>query len=447
MHLQAPEAVLAITRRLEEAGFATWAVGGAVRDAVLGRVSPDWDLATAARPPQVRGLFRRTVPVGIDHGTVGVLGRDGVLYEVTTFRRDIETFGRHAVVQFADDLDEDLARRDFTFNAIAWHPLRQELHDPFGGVADLEAGRLRTVGAPEQRFAEDYLRVLRALRFAGLLGLAIDRNTWGALVAAAAQLPALSAERVREELMKVLGQPLASASLSLYAASAVLDVLYPELAALVGLEQGTGHAHDAWTESVLAVDQAAVARPTIRLAALFHGLGKPGSRTRDLRGAWRIVGHEPAGASATEELLLRLRASNAEIARVAALVRLQSDLFPPDAPPAGVRRWLRHVGAARVNDLFRLRIALSRGNPAVSGEVAMRDLVQRWRAAHRELATKPPLAVTDLAIGGDELKQLGLAPGPRYGRILRQLLERVTDEPSLNTQAALLELVRRELNP
>src|SRR5690606_15815195 len=181
MDLHPPAAVREIARRLEDAGYETWAVGGAVRNAVLGLPPGDWDLATRARPPEVRRLFRRTVPIGIEHGTVGVLGRDRVLYEVTTFRRDVETTGRHAVVEFADSVIEDLARRDFTCNALAWHPLRGELLDPFSGLEDLRAGWLRTVGAPDERFAEDYLRVLRALRFAGRLRTAIEPRTWDAL--------------------------------------------------------------------------------------------------------------------------------------------------------------------------------------------------------------------------------------------------------------------------
>src|SRR5690606_27017200 len=169
--LRPPGAVRWIARRLESAGFETWAVGGAVRDALRGEHPGDWDLATAARPGDVRRLFRRTVPIGIEHGTVGVLGKDGHLYEVTTFRRDVETFGRRARVAFADTLDEDLGRRDFTINAVAWHPLRGALHDPHGGVRDLREGVLRTVGDAAARFAEDRLRVLRALRFAGRFDL------------------------------------------------------------------------------------------------------------------------------------------------------------------------------------------------------------------------------------------------------------------------------------
>ncbi len=200
----APPAVCWIVRTLENAGYETWAVGGAVRDVLRGRPSGDWDLATRAHPTQVRRLFKRTVPIGVDHGTVGVLARDGVMYEVTTFRRDVETDGRHAVVVFADDIREDLARRDFTVNAIAWHPLRAELLDPFGGVADLDAHVLRTVGAPEERFREDYLRILRALRFAGLFSLEIEAETWKALRGLVDHVTSLSAERIRDELLKVL---------------------------------------------------------------------------------------------------------------------------------------------------------------------------------------------------------------------------------------------------
>ena len=200
----APPAVRWITRTLEEAGHDTWAVGGAVRDALLGRPSGDWDLTTRARPDELQELFRRTVPIGIEHGTVGVLVRDGTMFEVTTFRKDVETDGRHAVVAFADRVEDDLARRDFTINAIAWHVLREELLDPFQGVEDLEAGVLRTVGIAADRLAEDYLRVLRAFRFAGRFALKIEQETWSALCESVRDLPSLSAERIREELIKVL---------------------------------------------------------------------------------------------------------------------------------------------------------------------------------------------------------------------------------------------------
>ncbi|HUG42152.1 MAG TPA: CCA tRNA nucleotidyltransferase [Longimicrobiales bacterium] len=444
LDLSPPRAVRRITRRLEDAGYSTWAVGGAVRDRVLGRTAGDWDLATRATPQEVMKLFRRTVPVGVEHGTVGVL-EGGRMYEVTTFRRDVETFGRHAVVAFADTVEEDLSRRDFTINALAWHPLTGELLDPFGGRSDLEEGVLRTVGAPADRFAEDHLRVLRALRFAGHFGLAVESDTWAALRAATPHLPNLSAERVREELMKTLAQGrTASRSLQLYREAGVLEVLYPELAPLPQ-ERPADAGADLWTISIRAVDAVPPHRPRIRMAALLHAIGMPPARTKDLRGGWRYTGHEVLGGRKAEDVMRRLKSSNADTDRVTRLVRHQSDLFPPDAPDAGVRRWLRQIGPDLVPDLFRLRFALWRGaHPDAVGPPE--DLLERSRKARRVLRSAPALSTADLAIGGGDLKALGLAPGPRFSEILSDLLERVTDDPALNRRDRLIEVVRTEWN-
>lgn len=444
IELRAPRAVRRIARRLEAAGHSTWAVGGVVRDALLGRPTGDWDLTTRARPRQVRRLFRRTVPLGIEHGTVGVLGDDGVLYEVTTFRRDVETFGRHAVVEFADTVEEDLARRDFTCNAVAWHPLTGELRDPYGGVEDMRQGVLRTVGRPEERFAEDYLRVLRALRFAGQLRFRIEAETWRALVAATPNLTRLSAERIREELWKVLtNSRAASAALSLYAASGALAVLYPELARLVGFESEPGSRRDAWSASLLAVDAVPPSRPLLRVACLLHAVGMPAARSAAPGGGWRHDGHEEHGARIAEEIMRRLKASNADTERVVRLVRHQSDLFAPDAGDEAVRRWIHRVGDDIALDLLRLRIALWCAGCAGPG-ARPDDLLRCASMARRVLRSRPPLRITDLAIGGHELRALGLPPGPRYGEILRDLLDRVLADPTLNTREALETIVREE---
>jgi tRNA nucleotidyltransferase/poly(A) polymerase len=306
------------------------------------------------------------------------------------------------------------------------------------------------VGRPEERFAEDYLRVLRALRFAGHFELAVEPATWTALTAATPKLVGLSAERVREELWKILAKTRrASAALSLYGAAGVLPVLYPELEALVGLDQGSGHRFDAWAASLFAVDAIPPTRPLLRMAALLHAIGKPGARTRDLRGGWRFTAHEVIGGRKAEEVMRRLKASNTETTRVTQLVARQSDLFPPDASGAGVRRWLRDLGPELVPDLFRLRFALWRAATGESGPargaVAPADLLERWRLAHAVILSRPALAVPDLAIGGTDLLALGFTPGPRLGEVLRSLLERVLDRPELNTRAALLELAREEL--
>ncbi|HSH75893.1 MAG TPA: CCA tRNA nucleotidyltransferase, partial [Longimicrobiales bacterium] len=317
----APPAVRWIARTLEKAGHETWAVGGAVRDVLLGRPSGDWDLATSAHPKDVRRIFRRTVPLGLEHGTVGVLARDGTMYEVTTFRRDVETDGRHAVVAFAHTIGEDLARRDFTFNAVAWHPLREELRDPFGGLADLEARVLRTVGAPEERFREDYLRILRALRFAGLFGLEIEAATWSALSALVGHLRGLSAERVRDELLKVLDADSAPArALDLYARSGALAVLYPELEALRSSAEGSGTAA-AWTLSTETAAELPPGRPLLRLSALVRELPR-------------------ADVAA---LLIRLRLSKAQVDETAR----RAGAAPLPAPGEGdwaLRRWLSATG-------------------------------------------------------------------------------------------------------
>lgn len=440
MDLPVPAAVRAIAERLEEAGFETWAVGGAVRDSLLGATPGDWDLTTAARPQQVRRLFRRTVPIGVEHGTVGVLDEEGGLHEVTTFRRDVETTGRHAVVEFADEVNEDLARRDFTINAIAWHPLRRELRDPCGGAADLESGTLRTVGAAAERFAEDYLRVLRALRFAGHFHMEIAADTWVALAPAAPRLVELSGERVREELWKIFAKTeRASAALSLYAASGALEVLFPELHPLVGLRRTADATRDLWTESLLAVDALPPSRPLLRLAALLHAVGMPAAKAPDLRGGYRFVGHASLARRHVEAVMRRLRTSNAESERVQRLVGLQDELFPPDADARLIRHWLRDIGSDLVHDLFRLRFALWR---AREGTAEAPDLVERAGMARAVLRGRPALAVGDLAIGGADLKQAGLRPGPEFGQILRELLDEVVDEPARNTREELLRMVR-----
>ncbi|HEX6747423.1 MAG TPA: CCA tRNA nucleotidyltransferase [Longimicrobium sp.] len=438
--LQPPPEVVRIVRRLEEAGFDTWTVGGAVRDGLAGHPHKyDWDLTTAARPRDVQRLFRHTVPVGISHGTVGVLGADKHLYEVTTFRRDVETDGRHAKVSFSDTVEEDLARRDFTINAVAWHPLTHEIRDPHGGVADLRDRILRTVGDARERFREDRLRVLRALRFAGRFSMRVDPATWEAARESAPELPLLSAERVREELLKVLrGMKRPSDSLRLYEQSGALGALYPELQACVGVMDGD---EDVWTHLLRTVD-ASEAKTHLRLAALLHDTGKPPTRVESEGGA-EFPDHAAAGAAVTLRLMTRLKFSNAERDQAVHLVAQHENLPAHDAPGPEVRRWLRRVGRAYVHDLLRLETANAKGR-ARPDPARVREAEALRRRADAEMRSGAALDIGDVAIGGEELRALGIPAGPRMGEILRALLERVTDDPSLNTPAALAEIVERE---
>lgn len=404
----APPAVRWITRTLEDAGFETWTVGGAIRDALLGTPSGDWDLATRATPKEMRRIFRRTVPIGIEHGTVGVLARDGTMFEVTTFRKDVETDGRHAVVSFARTIEEDLARRDFTINAIAWHALRDAFCDPYGGAEDLEAGVLRTVGVSEERFREDYLRILRAFRFAGRFRLEVDMETWEAACALVDHLPVLSPERIREELIKILDQDeRPSRALELYAESGALAVLYPELEALRG---GTE-----WTEALDCLDRLPPGRPLLRLAALLRSVPTDGAAA----------------------LLLRLRLSNAQTDRTARLAGAGA-LPPFDAPDAAIRRWLRRHGPESLAPIARIELASVRDEPARCARV-----VESWRRVRSVRRSRPPLEVKELEIDGRDLMRMGFKPGPHFGEILERLLDAVIEDPAFNRPHLLAEEARR----
>lgn len=407
----APGSVRWIARTLEEAGHETWAVGGAVRDALMGRESVDWDLATKATPRQVRRIFRRTVPIGVDHGTVGVLASDGVMYEVTTFRKDVETDGRHAVVEFADHIEDDLARRDFTINAIAWHPLRDEIFDPFDGAGDLEQGTLRTVGIAADRFREDYLRILRAVRFAGRFDLRIHEDTWEALVGLTPHLQTLSAERIREELTKILAADARPRrALDLYRATGIARVLYPEI---------DGLSEEEWIHTSRVVEALPAGRPMLRLAALLRSV-------------------EPAAAAAT---LLRLRLSNAQTDSVARL-SAAPPLPAASADEVERRRWLRRCGADIMRGVSRLDMASARVRSEVGGPAGV---VASWRAIRATLLSAPPLRVTDLAVGGRDLMRIGVKPGPLLGRTLEGLLDWVLEDPDRNEFDLLLDHVREVL--
>lgn len=386
--LPIPAEVLRIARKLEEAGYETWCVGGAIRDNLLGIPNTDFDLATAAPPEVVRKLFRRTVPVGIEHGTVAVLDRKNQPHEVTTFRRDVVTDGRRAVVEFGASLEEDLARRDFTINSIAYHPLKKEWRDPFGGRRDLQVKLLRAVGDPNQRFREDYLRILRLLRFAARFDFRIDPLTWEAARRNVEGLRILSAERVRDEWFKGLEtarQP--SRLVRLWREVGAVSIWLPEL-------------EDQARDSVL--HRFALRDPVLLTAYLSS---------------------DPAAT------LERLRCSNAQIERGRRVGEHRNDWPDPDSE-VSVRRWMSRVGPA-VDDL--LAIALAEG---WGGELA--EGVRRVRSSGA------PLAVSDLAVDGRDLMEAGVLQGPEVGRILRRLLDRVLEDPSLNRREALLELVREE---
>ncbi|MFL5401931.1 MAG: CCA tRNA nucleotidyltransferase [Gemmatimonadales bacterium] len=385
--LEIPEAILDIARTLESAGFEAWCVGGTLRDILLGLPQSDYDIATTATPDQVQALFPRTIGVGIKYGTVGVLDRQRELHEVTTFRRDVTTDGRHAVVAYGVSLDDDLARRDFTINAIAYHPIRREWRDPFGGALDLEQRLVRAVGDPSERFREDYLRILRAIRFAARFNFSIHPETWEAARTAAPGLARLSAERVRDEWFKSLRTAQSLERLvSLWTDVGAAALWLPELRSFQGLALPTGSAPSE--------------RDPILLTALLCS--------------------RPAAA------LRRLRASNAEIERATGIER--GPASPAGSDERSVRRWLASTGAA-ADDLMRLWQLQHGGEPP-------------WSPLTQEIRRRgDALTRSELAVSGTEIEALGVS-GPAIGQILAHLLERVLDDPTLNSRDALLALAR-----
>lgn len=409
--LDVPKPVRKLAERLEEEGFETWTVGGAVRDGLRGRPAEreDWDLTTRAQPAQMKRIFGRTVPLGPEYGTMGVFGDDGTLYEITTFRHDVVTYGRKAVVAFAETIEEDLARRDFTVNAMAWHPGRGLL-DPHGGRQDLEDDILRAVGDPAERFREDYLRVLRGLRFAGSLGLTVEPATWAGLTEAVPGLARLSRERIREELVKVLSGPTPSRTLRLYRRCGALDQIFGDMVA------------PARPGALATVDALARDHPELRLAALLL-----------------CGGDAPKAPAAVSELLTRLRCSRAEVERIVAV--MNGGLGPERSLLGGDarrRRWVAGMGRDRVRDVFRVWEAALAAGTAPRGEDAMHRVTSAVRRDERDGV---PVSVAGLAVAGRDLVARGWKPGPRIGKALQRLLEAVWEDPSLNRREVLLERV------
>lgn len=434
-----PGPVLELLGRLHAGGHAAYVVGGSLRDALLGREPADWDLATDARPPRLLELFPGAVYEN-RFGTVAVR-RESAVYEITTFRSEHEyaDFRRPHRVEFGDELEPDLARRDFTVNAIAWGrgPGRPApvLEDPFGGLADLAGRRLRAVGDPAARFREDALRMVRAVRLAAALEFTVEPGTRAAIAGNAGLVRHLSGERIGAELSKLLAAPRPSIGLRLAMDTGLLAVISPELAAQRGVAQNKVPGEDLWDHTLRTVDAAAGDRPVVRLAALLHDIGKPATLEDG-----RFHHHEVVGARQAESLLRRLRYPRAVAEEVVHLVRHHMFTVDPEFTDAAVRRFIRRIGRENLDALFELRRAddVGSGMPADDAEL---DAFRR--RIDEELAAEAALDRAALRIDGTDLiRELGLEPGPRLGRVIDALVEQVIVDPALNEPATLLMLAQ-----
>jgi len=399
-----PRGVRHVCRVLADAGESAWVVGGSVRDVLGGRTPVDWDVATTARPERVLGLFDRVIPTGIAHGTVTVLVC-GESIEVTTLRGEgAYSDGRRPdAVEFLDDIEQDLARRDFTINALAWDVGNRVLHDPFGGRADLAAGVIRAVGDPGSRFAEDGLRILRAARFAATLGFEVEPATLEAARVLAPMLDRVSAERKREELVRLLLAPIPTPGLEVLLAAGMLAHAIPALHAAVA-SGGKAPAERAVRRV------AAAASLPVRLAALLLEV--------------------PAGAA--RDWLDGMRFDRVTRRRVLGLLEVAPGAVTVAEPaPGEVRRHLARIGRAAAPELLEL----------VAAEVAIGGRTTFCEVARGVLEAGDPLTTRELAIRGDELMAaVGIGPGPEVGRLLSALLERVLDHPEDNLAGRLVEL-------
>jgi tRNA nucleotidyltransferase (CCA-adding enzyme) len=440
---QVPAGVRAIARGLRGAGHEAHLVGGCVRDLLRGVAPLDWDVATDARPDQLLALFPGARYEN-RFGTVAVSFPDGT-HEVTTFRLD-GTYSDHRRpddVAFGDTLDEDLARRDFTVNAMAI-PLDADgepgaLVDRFDGQGDLVAGVLRAVGDPRARFREDALRMLRAVRFAATLGFVVEPATRDAIAAEAALAAHVSGERTFVEMMRLLGADRPSVGLRLAEATGLLAVLAPELARQRGIPQAKTAGEDLWDHTCRTVDAAAATLvdglPLARVAALLHDVGKPATFADG-----HFVGHDVVGARLADAWLEQVRAPRAFAARVANLVRHHMFAYTADWTDAAVRRFIRRVGLADLDALLDLRAADNVGSGLAADVDGLEELRARCRA---QVAAHVALGRADLVVDGDDvMRAVGMAPGPAVGRLLDELLERVLVDPMLNERTRLLALAR-----
>ena len=439
MSMDIPAYVGGCMEALEQAGFAAYAVGGCVRDALLGRTPHDFDLCTDARPEQTRAVFsgRPLVLAGEKHGTVGVVTPEGVV-EITTFRQE-GGYGdnrRPDWVDFITDLREDLARRDFTVNAMAYSPARG-LADPFGGRQDLERKILRAVGDPDTRFREDSLRILRGVRFCAAYGLTPDPETEAAMLRQSHLMEHLARERVFEELNRLLPNITAPQLLRF---APVLAAVIPELGPMIGFDQHSPHhAYDLYTH-VAHVVEAVPGEPVLRWAALLHDIGKVPTFTRDENGRGHFYGHAQAGEDMAEAVLRRLKAPTALREQVKQLIGLHMTRLEPEKKR--LRRMLNRLGTDTVLRLLDLQEA-DMGSKGTGTAEEMGQFAPVRELLAEILAEDSCLSLKDLAVNGSDLMALGYS-GREIGRELDRLLELVLEETLPNTREALLAAAKEK---
>lgn len=439
MDIRLPEKVNRIINVLKNNGQEAYAVGGCIRDSILGREPEDWDITTSASPEQVKALFGKTFDTGIEHGTVTVLlGNEG--FEVTTYRIDgIYEDSRHPKeVAFTRELKEDLLRRDFTINAMAYNE-EEGLVDIFDGREDLNKGIIRCVGDAEERFAEDALRILRAIRFSAQLGFEIEENTKKAIGKKAFSLAHISAERIQVELIKTVLSPYPERLKTAYELG-VTQVFLPEFDAMMKTTQETPHHRTGVGEHTLEAMKAIVPDKVLRLTMLFHDVAKPLTKTMDQEGIAHFKGHDSKGADVTKEILKRLKFDNDTLRKVCLLVKYHDCRIAPS--PKSIRRLMHAMGEG----MFPLYMVVRKADMAAQSDYQYESKaadMNAIEACYKEIKEKEECtSLKMLEVSGSDLIALGVKPGKQIGEMLDRLLEVVLETPEYNKKEILVKIAK-----
>lgn len=430
-----PQEASTLMKRLSDHGFKAYLVGGCVRDLLLGRPPADWDVATDALPSQVMNIFPEAVPTGLKYGTVTVPGATCI--EVTTFRQEGPYLDRRRPenVHFAGSLQDDVARRDFTVNGLAMDA-SGKVHDFVNGLKDLDSKTIRAIGDPGERFSEDALRLMRAARLACQLDFAIEPQTLSAIKAHAVFIKDVAAERVRDELVKILLSNRPSQGMRLLHETGLLAYIMPELDRCAGFDQDSKyHDKDVFEHALATVDHVP-AMTTVRLSALMHDIAKPLTHIEgSQKGESHFYGHDKKSAEIARDVLIRLRFDGKTVETVTVLVREHMSRFAkPGKGLTGVKRLMNRVGTDNLSGLF----ALQEADIRASRPPYDFSLLQRLKdAVDTVLREKQPLAVKDLAVGGSDLIEWGMKSGPELGLMLDKMMDLVLKDPSMNSKEAL----------
>lgn len=442
MKITLPRKVLMIINNLQLHGYEAFAVGGCVRDSILARRPEDWDITTSAKPEEIKRLFRRTVDTGIEHGTVTVIiGKDS--YEVTTYRVDgAYEDGRHPKeVRFTSRLEEDLQRRDFTINAMAYND-DVRLVDVFGGMKDLNHHLIRCVGDPRERFSEDALRILRAVRFSAQLNFPIEPDTAEAIKELAPTLEKISAERIQAELVKLLVSPHPERIRDAYELG-ITKVILPEWDAMAGVEQNTPHHRYDVAEHTIRAMKYVKRDKILRLTMLFHDMGKPSTKTTDENGRDHFKGHALVSEEIARKVLRRLKFDNETVKTVTRLVCYHD--YRMEATPKNVRRAMNRIGVELFPYYLAVRMADAKAQSPYRRREKIENIVAVRKLYQEALLEENCVTLRQLAVSGRDLMDLGMKPGREIGSMLSELLEYVIDDPKRNEKEILRGYVKEKL--